>query len=142
MLEDKIQNGIEVHFPTCGEDECSVNAFQELDICVPVTIEPFVTLGDPVVECIDDPCITPVACHSWNRNGTCKFTVSQKLCVMVPIEFKATASSGTTSVCCGDASDEDCQECDENGGYEHQPKTPCNHHNGGKNYRVVNKNMQ
>lgn len=53
------------------------------------------------------------------KNETCKFTICQKLCVMIPVEFKAIARSGPTSVICGDISDEDCPThiCDEEGSF-------------------------
>ncbi len=56
-----------------------------------------------------------ISCSTWNKNGTCKFTLVQKLCVMVPVEFREAARSGPTSVICGNASDEECPTyvCDE-----------------------------
>ncbi|TWH82732.1 hypothetical protein [Sedimentibacter saalensis] len=110
--------------PQCGDNGCDVTAFQEMDVCVPVTIEPYVNIGETTVECIDDPYLTPVPCGTWNKNGTCKFTLVQKLCVMVPVEFRAAARSGPTSVICGNASDEDCPTyvCDEEGETEENQK--------------------
>lgn len=124
MYNENFQNREEICASVCGETGCEVNAFQELDVCVPITIEPYVNISEAVVECIEDPCIVPVPCRTWNKNGTCKFTIAQKLCVMVPIEFKATASSGPTSVICGDVSDEECPsyDCEENGGSNHNHK--------------------
>lgn len=127
MYKENYNNHIDNFNSCCEEDSCNVNAFQEIDVCVPITIEPYVDLGEAVVECIDEPCIS--LSHSsgaCNKSGACKFTIEQKLCVMVPIEFKATAKSGPTSVICGDASDEDCQSnnCDENFEYNTDLKKP------------------
>jgi len=124
MFKDKFKNEIDCCNPSCEKDDCNVNAFQEIDVCVPITIEPYVNLGEAVIECIDDPYLSPVPCCTWNKNGTCKFTIAQKICVMVPIEFKATATSGPTSVICGNTSDVDCPTfvCDENVEYEYKPK--------------------
>lgn len=123
MFKEKFHNDIDKCSPCCDEDGCNVNAFQEMDICVPITIEPYVNLSETIVECIDDPYISPAPYCKCNKNGTCKFTIAQRLCVMVPIEFKASASSGPTSVICGEISDEDCPSyiCDENSKYEPQP---------------------
>lgn len=110
----------------CEEDNCNVNAYQEIDVCVPITIEPYVDLGEAVIECIEEPCIQPCVYNPCNKNGTCKFTIEQRLCVMVPIEFKAKAKSGPTSVICGDVSDEGCQtyDCDENSDCKHENNLP------------------
>jgi len=135
MMNEKYQNGIDICAAACGDEaSCEVNAFQEIDVCVPITIDPFVTLGEAVVECIEDPCIVPVHCRTWNKNGTCKFTIAQKICVMVPVEFKASATSGPTSVICGDTSDEDCPTyvCNENEGNEHHHKPSYNFYIKGK----------
>jgi hypothetical protein len=137
MFEDnRIKNDIEICCPPCEED-CRVTAFQEMDVCVPITIEPFVKLGEAQVECIEEPCLIPTPCHTWNKNGTCRFTLSQKICVMVPIEFKANTSSGNISVICGDTSDEDCpsHECDDDCGCEDQPQPPYNCHDKDKHHK-------
>ncbi|NLU24270.1 MAG: hypothetical protein GXW99_06060 [Clostridiales bacterium] len=85
-----------------------------MSVCVPVTVTPFAkTLGtsttccgDPVVKAGDTPC-------PGKKAGTCTFTISQKLCVAVPVEFGATATPGDTYVDCLGASEEDiCKNCD------------------------------
>ncbi|MEL7646499.1 MAG: hypothetical protein AAGU76_00315 [Sedimentibacter sp.] len=96
----------------CEDEGCDVTAFQEIDVCVPITIEPYVDLGAAEVECIDEPYIVTSPCRNWNKNGTCRFTIAQKLCVKVPVEFKAAATSGPTAVVCGESSEEDCPGCD------------------------------
>jgi len=126
MFSKNFQNDIDNCNPPCDENECNINAFQEIDVCVPITVEPYVNLGEAVVECLDDPYIANIPCCTKNKNGTCKFTIAQRLCVMVPIEFKASASSGPTSVICGDTSDEDCEATPvsgENDGFESDIKS-------------------
>lgn len=107
MFKDKFGNEIEELERYC-DDSCDVTVYQDIDVCVPITVEPYVNLHEAVVECIDEPYI--VTNPNWSRckNGTCKFNLAQKLCVMIPIEFKANATSGPTSVVCGDISDEGC----------------------------------
>ena len=124
MFKERCHNENEDCCHKCEDSGCDVTAYQEIDVCVPITIEPYVDLGNAIVECIDDPYIAPLPCRTWNKNGTCKFTIAQKLCVMVPIEFRAAASSGPTSVICGDATDEDCEndDCNEERGCEKRPK--------------------
>ena len=46
------------------------------------------------------------------RNGACVFTITQDICVAVPVEFGATATVGDTFVNCNDASADDiCTDC-------------------------------
>ncbi len=91
--------------PVCGNEDstCNTSELKELiDVCAPVSIEPFVEVGKVTVSVIDDPCVIPVPCGKWNRNGLCRFLVTQKLCVQVPITFKAAAKAdnGLSVNCC------------------------------------------
>jgi len=124
MFKEKFQNDIDNCNQSCSEDICDVTAFQEIDVRVPITIEPYVNLSEAIVECVEDPYLMPVSCCACNKNGTCKFAIAQKLCIIVPVEFKAIASSGPISVICGDTSDGDCisNVFDENAGYEPEPE--------------------
>lgn len=46
------------------------------------------------------------------KNGQCVFTISQDICVEVPVEFGAVATVGDTYVACNGASaDEICPDC-------------------------------
>lgn len=104
-------NDRDIHDTPCNEDSCDVTAFTEIDVCVPISVEPYVDLGEPIIECIDEPCLLPIPCGSWNKkNGKCRFTICQKLSIMIPIEFKAEALSGPPTVKCsieGEGEEED-----------------------------------
>lgn len=108
MFKDKSNVDTERHNYPCDDNGCDVNVFQDIDVCVPITVEPFVKLHEAEVECIDEPYIVSSEYNCKNKNGTCRFNLAQKLCIMIPIEFKAKTSSGPTSVICGDISDEGC----------------------------------
>jgi hypothetical protein len=107
-----------IHDTSCNEDSCDVTAFKEIDVCVPITVEPYIDLGEPIIECIEEPCLVPIPCAAWNKkNGKCRFTICQKLSIMIPIEFKAEALSGPPSVNCSaggeeeEEDEEDEEEC-------------------------------
>lgn len=107
MYKDKSDNDmneLEKYF----NDGCDVTVYQDIDICVPITVEPYAKLHEAEVECIDEPYIVTNPNWAKGKNGTCRFNLAQKLCIMIPIEFKAKATSGPTSVICGDISDEGC----------------------------------
>jgi hypothetical protein len=108
MFKDKNNNDLENFDHSCNEDGCDVTIFQDVDVCVPITVEPYVNLHEAEVECIDEPYIVSNPYNCKNKNGTCRFNLAQKLCIMIPIEFKAKTTSGPTSVICGDTSDEGC----------------------------------
>lgn len=134
MFKDKNNIDIENYDFPCSENSCDVNIFQDLDVCVPITVEPFVKLHEAEVECIDEPYIVSSQYNCKNKNGTCRFNLAQKLCIMIPIEFKAKTSSGPTSVICGDISDEDCPSfvCKENDEDDSIKRNPFNFYIKGK----------
>lgn len=124
MYKDKYNDEIESF---CDQDGCDVTVYQNLDVCVPITVEPYVNLHEAEVECIEEPYIVTNPNWSKCKNGTCRFNLAQKLCIMIPIEFKAKASSGPTSVICGDISDEGCpNECEDSHEYDAHNKSPFN----------------
>lgn len=51
---------------------------------------------------------------TYNDSGYCVFTISQDICVAVPVEFGAVASVGDSYISCNGASDQDiCIGCGE-----------------------------
>ena len=96
MFKDKYENDIE----ECNKDGCDVKVYQDVDLSVPITVEPYVDLGEAIIECIEEPCLVPIPCGAWNKKGKCRFCISQKLSIMIPIEFKVDALSGPVSVNC------------------------------------------
>ncbi len=93
---------------------CPAVGYQSASICVPVTVTPFAEAGVTTTKCCGDPVVTPgiVPCPGV-KNGACAFTISQTICVSVPIEFGATAVVGDTYVDCNGATSEDiCSGCD------------------------------
>lgn len=119
MFQDKYNDMDELETYFNG---CKVRVFQDLDVCVPVTIEPYVKMRETKVECIGEPYIIANPGYMKGKN-TCRFNLAQKLCVMVPIEFIANATNGPISVICGDLSGDDCSHeiCRENKEYNENP---------------------
>lgn len=92
---------------------CPATAYQSASVCVPVTVTPFAVVGDTVTKCCGDPVVTPGknTCDG-NKKGSCVFTITQDICVTVPVEFGASAEAGDTFVSCGTADSTDiCQDC-------------------------------
>ena len=66
--------------------------YQEVDVCVPVTVKPFANVLAPKIKCVG----TPVVCAGegeckGNCGNVCKFTISQKIKVEIPVIFGAKA---------------------------------------------------
>ena len=95
------------------DQTCPAIGYQSASICVPVTVTPFAKAGTTITKCCGNAVVTPgkVPCEGI-KNGACSFTISQDICVAVPVEFGAVATVGETFVNCNDASSDDiCTNC-------------------------------
>lgn len=92
---------------------CPAVGYQKIGVCVPVTVTPFANTGRTKTKCCGDPIVVPGdnSCPG-KKNGVCTFTISQTICVEVPVEFGARATVGDTFVDCLNASAYDiCTNC-------------------------------
>ena len=97
-----------------GKETCSAFAFQEASVCVPVEVTPFAKSGDVKVFCKGEPIIDSgcIECPG-SINNKCHFTITQKICVKVPVEFGANTLVGNPHIKCDKASGHDnCKRCD------------------------------
>ncbi|MDD3336628.1 MAG: hypothetical protein PHI98_14135 [Eubacteriales bacterium] len=95
-------NSLSICGPACQQDTmCPAVGEQEISVCVPVTVTPYAMVGATVTRCVGTPVITPGATVCPGVvNGSCSFTISQRLHVSVPVSFGARAVSGDHSVNC------------------------------------------
>lgn len=96
---------------------CSSNVYQAASVCVPVTVTPFAVTGKTVTKCCGAPVVTAgdSTCEG-TENGSCVFTITQDICIMVPVSFGAATEAGDPYVSCGDASDKNiCAGCGSEG---------------------------
>ena len=92
---------------------CPAVGYQSASICVPVTVTPFAQAGITATKCCGDPVVTPgrEVCDGV-KNGSCFFTITQDICVAVPVEFGAVATVGDSYINCNGASEKDiCTNC-------------------------------
>lgn len=83
---------------------CSAVGYQDVDVCIPVTIRPFGEVGNVKTYCEGKARVHHGSSHCPGKPGeVCKFTISQKLRVEVPVIFGAKAEIGEASVECGGA---------------------------------------
>ena len=91
---------------------CPAVGYQTASVCVPVTVTPFAQTGHAVTRCCGEPVVMQGNTCAGARNGSCVFTISQDICVAVPVSFGATATVGEAYVSCNAASAEDiCTTC-------------------------------
>lgn len=70
-------------------------------VCVQadITISPKVEVGTIETYCVGSPVIGP--CQG-NKVEECTFSVSQRICVQIPLTFSAEASAEPTGIVCGE----------------------------------------
>lgn len=96
------------------QQTCPASAYQPCTVCVPVTYTPYANPGPITVSCNGDSIVTPGSnTCAGTENGSCSFTITQNLGVLVPVEFGCTTSVGNPFVQCGQlTNDDNCNDCD------------------------------
>ncbi len=89
---------------------CVKIAYQRAVVSVPVAVKPFSVAGPTSTLCCSDPVVTNVRC-TGTKDRICYFTITQEICVEVPIHFGAEAQVGEPGVDCLETSLEECDDC-------------------------------
>ncbi|MDD4803107.1 MAG: hypothetical protein PHF24_09245 [Syntrophomonas sp.] len=96
--------------PTDLCNTCRKSAYQKATVNVPVAVKPFSFIGPTKTSCSNEPVIEEMFCKNHCDKQICYFTISQEICVEIPVYFGANASAGKSWVECHEASTEDCEE--------------------------------
>lgn len=116
---DADANSEKLHHPPFKDDckelagkhtTCVRTAFQRAVVSVPVAVKPFSLAGPTSTLCCSEPIVTNVRCTGV-KDRICYFTITQEICVEVPIHFGAEAHVGEPGVECLQTSLEDCEDC-------------------------------
>lgn len=108
------ETGLTVCGPVCGIiEECETTVFQEIEVCVPITVTPRAMVGDINVTCCGEADVSTDMCPMISQ-PSCTFFVRQNLCVEVPVRFSAMGEPGQEVVTCGVLNQEGCT-CNGNG---------------------------
>lgn len=98
---------------------CPAVGSQTAMVALPVKVCPYSITGPAKIRCCGEPIVLPCSDHCRGKvNGTCEFTISQKIKIEIPVEFGATVNVGDTYVECG------CSKCED-------PKKDCDCKCGG-----------
>ena len=94
---------------------CPVTGRKVVEISVPVTIKPLAKVGKIELQCCGKPTIKSGENPKGELDGTCNFTITQKICVEIPIDFSAETTTGETFVASSKESfDKSCNKlCEE-----------------------------
>lgn len=105
--------GLLICGPACnGMEPCESVFFQKENVCVPVTVTPQATPGTATATCCGRPVVT-IGGQCPGSRTSCSFTITQDLCIRIPISFGAVIETGTATVQCGTVSEEECDCSDE-----------------------------
>lgn len=92
--------------PYQGEDACQMNSCNKVgtqcvDVSAPLVLTPTASVGTVTVTCQGAPDVT---CDTGAGGASCTVTMTQRVCVSVPIRYGVTLTSGEPSIACaGDA---------------------------------------
>lgn len=103
----------ELSFSETQTRTCPTMGYQKISVCVPVTVKPFAHAGDATIKCCGKPVVVSgESCCRGKKDDVCTFTISQTLCVEVPVTFGAQTNVGGTYVDYLNASADDiCKNC-------------------------------
>lgn len=95
--------------PDPSVEGCDVVAYQPATVCVPVSISPVVTTGEASLRCCGNPTISDTPCRlGATANPTISFTLTQRICIAVPISIGAEVTTGTPVVTPEDPTTDGC----------------------------------
>ena len=98
----------------CHEGECEIpaacnNVFYQSDlVSVPVKVVPFAKAGPCTTVCCGSPIITSGDACLGEVGQVCEFTITQKICVKLPLHFGASVTIDRTKIQCGGVSETEC----------------------------------
>jgi hypothetical protein len=99
------------------EPSCSDKGEQMAEVCLPISVKPFANVGKIVVKCCGKAIIVPgTNICKGTPDGNCDFTITQKICVEVPVEFGADVTPGDVHVACDGNNCENCEDSKQNPG--------------------------
>lgn len=118
---DETKTGLSICGPICNgepvEETCPAVGYVPISVCTPVTVTPFANALPTTTFCCGAPIVTPgtTPCPGV-ENGSVTFTITQDICVKVPIEFGADSEVGNPFIDAGDPTAEDvCTNCGDAG---------------------------
>ena len=82
---------------TCPGGGCSKTGTQCVDIAAPLVLTPAAAVGTVSVTCQGSPCIN---CVTEADGSSCVVTMTQQICVSVPVRYGVTMTAGDPTIAC------------------------------------------
>lgn len=93
---------------------CSTVGYQDVDVCIPITVKAFGEVGNAKTQCLGKSVISSGSDACSGKTGeVCKFMISQRLRVEVPVIFGVRAEAGEAIIDCGCTEKMGCRCCTE-----------------------------
>lgn len=87
---------------TADQVGCPAVGYQDVNVCIPISIKAFGEVGNVKTQCMGKSIISSGYDVCSGKPGeVCKFSISQKLRVEVPVIFGARAEAGEAIIDCG-----------------------------------------
>lgn len=93
---------------SCPVGGCNKTGTQCVDVSAPLTLTPTAAVGTVTVTCQGSPSIT---CVTENDGASCTVTMTQQICVSVPVRYGVTLTPCPPSIACADNSCVGCGCC-------------------------------
>lgn len=94
--------------PAGGCEKCEKTGVQCVDIAAPLTVEPTAVMGTVAVSCQGSP---SVCCVTEPDGRSCTVTVTQQVCVSVPLRYGVTVTAKDPTITCAGSEYGDCRDC-------------------------------
>ncbi|MEG0830641.1 MAG: hypothetical protein RSD88_08660 [Anaerovoracaceae bacterium] len=79
---------------------CTSVHSQCAEVSVPLELKPYATLGELETECCGEPIITLHQNQGSTCSCGCELTITQSVCIRIPLEYGTKADVGETTSCC------------------------------------------
>lgn len=84
---------------------CNKITTQCVDVTAPVTLMPTASVGTVTVSCQGTPSVT---CTTDPCGTSCTITLTQQICVSVPVRYGVTMNTGEPTIACCDGAPGSC----------------------------------
>lgn len=92
----------------CPSSSCEKTGTHCVDITLPVTVTPTATPGTVTTTCQGTPRVT---CTASDDGRTATFTITQRVCVSIPVRFSVTTEPLETTIACAGTDTDDDDGC-------------------------------
>ena len=90
---------------SCPLAGCTKTGVQCVNVTAPVVLRPTAVVGTPVVTCQGSPVVT---CTTDREGTSCAVTLTQEICVAIPVRYGVTMTSDDPTIACAADSICDC----------------------------------